>query len=41
MEYIVLLSLILLCYAWIGNRERIVRYLRLQCLHVAKRLGRL
>ena len=41
MEYVVLLSLILLCYAWLGNRERIVRYLRLRRLHVTKRHGRL
>ena len=30
MEYVILLSLTLLCYAWLGNRERIVHIVRLR-----------
>ena len=41
MEYVVLLDLTLLCYAWLGARQRIVRSLRLRRSQVTNRHRRI
>ena len=33
MEYIVLIGLTLLCYGWLGNQERITRFVRQHLEH--------